>query len=357
MTDEKNRVVAVAELAAGDTLVADVRGSSDTTYRLEPTKWLQEVMLAAKSEWYFAGVAKQYQTQPGQADLVVPYKKKYLDVSDYANTYSGGAVITATKLNSNDGIRIRPKPKTQRVSIENDAIRTNAVNLIADAKDELKYYAANVVENDIVTAILGATMSSSGTAGAQLLYGGSATSDSALAAGDTMTPSLISKAKMLLRSKRNYYWTGGVFTLNSVGKNPWKPTKQEPFVLFITPEVEHQLRMQNQFKDAAEYGSNEIVLTGEIGKYMGVKVITSDFVPTYSTSDTAPDGSGNPGTEMARCILLKAGKSHALVWGLKPTLKVSPFDREASVDIILELSYGVDTIYNDAIVFIDVSQF
>ena len=357
MSKAERGVVAVAKLASGDTLTSDVRGSSDTTYRLEPTKWLKEVIEAAKSQWYFAGVALVRQTSEGQKDMVIPYKKKYLETSDYANTYSGGAVITATKLNSNDGIRVTPAAKAQRISIENNAIRTNAINIIADAKDELTNYAASVVESDIVTAILAATKSASGTAGYQWLYGGTATADSALATGDKLTPTLVSKAKMLLTGKRNYYWNAGALTKNTVFKNPWKNTNDAPIVLFVSPEIAHQLRMQDPFIDSSKYGGREVVLSGEIGKFMGVKVIESDFVPTYSSGGTAPDGGLALTTDIARCILLKAKKSHALVWGLKPSLKVSPFDREASVDIILELTYAASVIYSDAIVFIDVALF
>ena len=353
----KREQIVVSELAAGDTTTTEVQGSSSTIHMLEPVSWLKEIMKAARSEWYFAQLAKQVDVPEGTKEVVIPYKKKYLETTDFANTYSAGAEITATKLNSNDGVKLTPSPKTQRISIENHALRTNAVNIIADAKEELINYAANVVENDIVTAILGATMTDATTAGAQLLYGGTHTSDATLTDGDVLTPELVSKAKSFLRSKRAYYWNSGVLTLSSASKNPWKKDARGEIVLFITPEIEHSLRLDSQFTDASQYGSNEVVLTGEIGKYMGVKVIVSDFVPTYSTGTAAPDGSGNVITNIARTIMVKQNKAYAIAWGLKPTLKVSPFDREASVDIILELTYAADTVYDDAIVFIDVSQF
>ena len=56
---------------------------------------------------------------------------------------------------------------------------------------------------------------------------------------------------------------------------------------------------------------------------------------------------------MTRCILLKARKSHAFCWGLKP--KLSFFDNipEISQDIVLESEYVSNVLHADAIVFGD----
>lgn len=348
-------IIKIQYLEAGDTTTAEVRGTSATTYSLEPTKWLSEIMDAAKQQWFFANAVDQQVLQAGQKDFVVPIRKKYLAVSDFANTYSAGAVITATKLNNLDGIRVTPAPYNQRVSIENHAIRTNGVNLIAAAKDDLTNYAATVVDVAVATAIRSATMTTDTVNGAQLLYGGDATTDATLVAGDTLTPEMISQARTYLMSKRAYFWSGGVKTLATAEKNPWNSINGDPFALFVSPEVAHKLRVDPQFIDSSNYGSNEVVMTGEIGKFVGVKVIESVNVPVAEAGATAFDGGANTVVAVARCLLCKPKKAATLGWGLKPTLTVSQFARESSMDIVLELTYQAKVTYGDAIVFLDVA--
>ena len=348
-------IMRIEELTSGDTTTSETRGSSATTYALEPAMWLSEIMSNARNRWFFTNAVGMYELQPGQKDLVVPIRKKYLTTSDFANTYSAGAVITATKLDNLDGIRLTPAPFTQMITIENYAIKTNAVNLITAAKEELSNYAAEAPEIALVTALNAATMTTTSVPGAQSLYGGDTTSDNTLSAGDILTPEMISQARTYLMSRKAYWWNSTTKTLCSASKNPWVSEPNDPFTLFVCPEVAHKLRIDPQFIDAANYGSSEVVMTGEIGKFVGVKVIESVYVATVATGGTAFDGGSVAGIACARCMLIKPKKAAAIAWGLKPSLTVQPFPREASTDLILELTYQAKVIYNDAVVFLDVA--
>lgn len=351
----KEEILTIQELTSGDTTTSDTRGSSATTYALEPAQWLSEIMSNVKNRWFFTNAIDQYDLADGQKDLVIPKRKKYLTTSDFANSYSAGAGITATKLNNLDGVRLTPAPDAQLISIENYAIKTNAVNLIKAAKEELTNYASEVVETAVATALKGATMTTTSASGAQLLYGGDATADSGLVAGDVLTPEMISQARTYLMSTKAYYWSSSTKTLSSDSKNAWVSEPSDPFVLFVCPEVAHKLRIDPQFIDASNYGSNEVVMTGEIGKFVGVKVIESIYVPTAAASATPFDGGSNTAVAIARCLMIKPKKAAAIAWGLKPSLTINPYPREASTDLVLELTYQAKVIYNDAIVFLDVA--
>lgn len=75
--------------------------------------------------------------------------------------------------------------------------------------------------------------------------------------GDTMTVALINKAMVSMR-----------------GAN------RKPMYLVVHPKQEGDLRVLQQFTDASYYGSNEVVATGEVGRFYGLRVFTSTNVGT-----------------------------------------------------------------------------
>ena len=350
----------IAELASGDTTSTTVRGSSITQYALQPTVWLKKIIEAAKKKHYFAQFAYQTELQPGQASVVIPKRSKMLGSGDYASSASEGAAVTYTKLNNLDGVQITPSDYNYGIAISYKAIRTNNIDLLRAAREELTYYAGELVDIAVRDALVGATAATSSTAGAQTVYGGDAKADSQLAAGDILTTSMIAEAKRKLESPDCKYWTlGSSEGTSSATKNPWLSTPEEPFVLFIAPEQQEALLNDTQFVNASEYGSDKVIHSGEIGElYLGVKVIVSPNVKSYSTSDSSPDGEsgGNPGVDMHRCVMIKAGKAVALAWGQKPKLHAFDYPSELEKRIILELSYGTSVLHDDAIVWLDVAK-
>ena len=108
----------------------------------------------------------------------------------------------------------------------------------------------------------------------------------------------------------------GAFSLDTTAtKNPWQNTPDDPYVLFIGVAQEEALRKDSQFVNAAEYGSDTVVQNGEIGQYLGIRVVVTTNVETFNASATGPDDSAVPGgVTMTRCILMKPKKALALVW-------------------------------------------
>jgi len=59
---------------------------------------------------------------------------------------------------------------------------------------------------------------------------------------------------------------------------------------------------------------------------------------------------------MHRCIMTIKKKAIALVWGLKPQLDIVPRRERFQTQIVMESSYAVGMVQDDAVVHIDVSD-
>lgn len=347
------------ELASTDTTSTVVRGSSGTYYALEPIKWLKEISDAAQKRFFFSQFVYQTTAPKGTKDVVIPKRKWYLKSSDWESSSGEGVAVAFTDLNNLDGVTITPLDKNAGVSIANRALRVNAIDLIKAAKDELIYRAGDLVDVHVATTIGNATAATSSAAGAQTIYGGDARSDAELASGDTITTDMIADGKTKLMSTICKYWTPSspaAEAVSSATKNPWVSVPGEPFVLFIAPEQENVFMKDSQFINASEYGSDQIIHNGEIGDYLGIKIITTANTESATTSDDSPDGTGNPGANMHRCILMKARKAAALVYGQKPKLHVFSYPSELEQRLVLEQAYAAGVVHDDAIVFIDVAD-
>jgi len=358
----------IKELATGRTQYSDVQGSAHTMHNLEPAIWLQTILDAAKQRFYFLNFCYITETQKGQKEVVIPFRSKYLGSSGitYATAApSDGSAITATVLDNLDGITITPALQASRVTISNYAISVNAVDLLRAAQEELVYSVGDKVDQYVATTIGNALGSTSSIAYATTLFGGSATSDAGLAAGDVMTTDLLADARKALMSKYKEYRasntgaaggaTGAVTGL--VAGNPWVSTPDAPFVFFIGPAQELAFLKDSQFVNAAEYGSNKVIMNGEIGEYLGVKIISTNNVEQVAAGSEGPDAAtANVAVNMTRCIMMKAQKAAAFCWGKQPSLKFWDNVPQISQDVVLESAYAASVVYADAIVFVDVAD-
>jgi len=351
----------------GRTADTDVRGTGATTYALEPTVWLKQIVDAAKQAQYFMHTCYVTSTQKGQTDVMVPKRSKYLGstgVTYATSTPADATAITTTTIDNLDGVRLRPAIQASRVSIGNDVIRQNALDVMKAAQDELIYSIGDKVDIAIATKIGDATSSTSALSGAQILYGGDATSDNTLSAGDVVTTDLVATARKLLMTKNKQYrataaGTGGGYgaLTGTVAGNPWTSSPDEPFVLYIGPAQQEAFLTDSQFTNAAEYGGRGPILNGEIPGYLGIRIVVTNNVEQVASGDTdlCEEGS-TAGTTMTRCILLKARKACAFAWGLKPKLSFFNHIIEISQEIVLECAYDIEILHADAIVFIDVAD-
>lgn len=341
----------------GHTTTTDVRGSAYSGYELEPAVWEKDIIDAAKKQWYFAQFAYQTELGEGKKDAIVPIRSKY--GLSWEASVGESTEVNFTDLANLDGVTFTPADANYAIAISNRALRVNALDLLKAAKEELTYQAGDVVDIAVATALKGATAAGASTAGAQTIYGGDAQADSALTTGDKFTTDMVADAKTKLQSTICRYWTPGspaAEQVSSATKNPWKNEAGEPFVLFVSPEQENVLLKDSQFVNAAEYGSSEVLMNGEIGKYLGVKIVVTPNVPSFTVGGTSPDGGGVAGATGHRCMMIKARKAMGLAWGQKPKLHIVPFESYLEQRLIMEMAYQAKTLQNDAIVFIDVTD-
>jgi len=358
----------IKELATGRTQFGDVQGSAHTMHNLEPAIWLQVILDAAKQRFFFLNFCYITELQKGQKEVVIPYRKQYLGSAGitYATAApADGTAVTATVLDNLDGITITPAMQASRVTISNYAIQVNAVDLIRAAQEELVYSIGDKVDQYIAVTIGNALGSSSTVPAATTLFGGSATSDALLTAGDVMTTDLVADGRKALMSRYKEYRaanTGaaggatGAVTGTVLG-NPWISSPDGPFVLFIGPAQELAFMKDSQFVNAAEYGSNKVIMNGEIGEYIGIKIISTNNVEQIPAGSEGPDAAtANVTVNMTRCIMMKAQKAAAFCWGKQPSLRFWDNVPQVSQDVVMESAYAASVVYADAIVFIDVSD-
>jgi len=334
------------------------RGTSSTFYRNQGVQWQGELSDAAKDIMYFLDAVDVKVLPEGNAQYVVNYRKWYPKGADVSFDTSEVTTSDITNYGTNhiDGVVITPTRNYISARITNLSNRRNIRDLVADKREELSFALADKVDVAIGAALGDATETTSTVSGAITVYGGDATSDSTLAAGDVMTPELINKADVLLSGNKAYYWSGTTFTLSSGTKNPWRNDARDPFVLIIGQKQKQALRDSSQFTNAAEYGDRVVISSGEIGSYLGIRVIVSNNVESVAASGTAPDGGSAPAVAMSRCLLIKGKAAYTLVWGQKPTFKAWELPWRDQKGITLTADYAGSVSHADAVMKIDVAD-
>jgi len=346
MDSKLNNYLDVIELA--DTSSSDVTGTSFTAYGLQPSVWLKEIIQAAKKKQYFMQIAYKSKVPKGALNLVIPMVTSYSGT--FTDTTSENTEVATTTLSGLDSKTITPTRHSYAVAISYYAIETNQVDLLKYAKERLTYFAGDVVDKAIASALENASTASASSAGAQVLYGGDAYSTATLEQGDVLTPELIAEAKLRLESNLCRYWDGGTEGICSEEKNPWVNEPNAPFVLFIGPEQEAALLKDPQFTNAAQYGSDEVIKNGFVAEYLGVKIVKTHNCPAYNNWGTSGNLSGRV------CFMVKSKKAVAYVERGKPKIFVYDYPPKLQVKLIMVMDYAVDTLFEDAIVKIYVSD-
>jgi len=355
MPSDKMRVITLA-----DTSTTEVRGPGDTVYRLQPRIWLKNIVDAAKKRQYFTQFAYQTVLQKGQKDIVIPRRRKYLSSGTEANWLGSVGENTAVNYTAQinmSGVTVSPSPTNYGCTVSNEALRTTAVDLIRACRDDLTYVVGDEVDITVANAMNSdSNRAVAGAFGSQAIYGGGATSAATVATGDTFGVDMVAKAKRYLQSTVCHYWTYGTSeSVTSERKNPWHNEPGAPFVLFVAPEQEEILLTDSQFVNASEYGDPSVVKNGEIGSYLGVKIVVANNTPYYDASTTHADGT-TTAVAQHRCMMAKSQKAVALAYGQKPKLYVVPYPINLQTRLIIEQSFAASMLQPDAIVHINVAD-
>lgn len=340
------------ELASTVTSASNTRGSSITAgYLLEPINWAKAVIDGGKNQLFFANVVRQATIPNNVRDYVMPKRKMYEDTWESSSEeYAAGSEVAWTVLDNMEGVQFTPTRYNYGVAVSNKTLRSNAIDLMRYAREELAYKWANDVDAAIATALAAGTSSADGAPGVIDLFGGDATSTTTLTAGDVIDTEMISEGVTLLENSTNYYWTGGTFTKDDTGKNPWYNETNAPFVLFIGAKQKQAFLDDSQFTNASEYGSNEILLNGEIGNYLGTKVVVSNNTPASATFGVGGDIDGH------QPLLVKSQYCGGIAWAQKPSIKAFDWPNADQKRIVMNFEYDVEVLQPDSIILMNVTD-
>ncbi len=291
---------------------------------IQKTIILKDVLKAAQEKSYFLDAV--YQSDAGIREkaktVKLPIATSNLQFTEFTTEATDRTWTEVTNLSSKS---FSYSLKKYGAIISKDVQATAGVDVVKFTREQLIYDVSRRIDSAIASALEGASSP------AATLYGGDATSTATLESGDVLTPQLISKGIRYLKA------------------NGWVSEPDAPFMLFIAPEQENALLDDPQFTNAAEYGSNEVVLNGEIGKYLGAKVIVSNRVPSHSNW-------GGGSLAGHSCLLVKAKVCAGLVWFEKPTLDGEYDKNKSATKIYMDVAYDVQTLQENAIVIIQVAD-
>jgi len=246
--------------------------------------------------------------------LRVPITTSHLAIT---TTHTEGAERTYTEMTNLDTIDITPDFKLGAIAITKELVDTSRVDLV----DLAKYMVAQDIEEGLEKHITEAIDTGVTT---NVVYGGTATSPATLATGDKITVDLVADAIKKVKDQ------------NAV-----------PSMLFIKPAQENVFFKSSQFTNAAEYGGREAVLNGEIGKYLGVKIITTPLTQAYDAGAqdkgiSGADGVWGAAGTSCQLIGFTAGqrKPVTLAWKQKPTIAYEYLKRYANHYIYYDACYA-----------------
>jgi len=295
--------------------------SSSGVSSVQGKEWINEILMFAKQNTFFEQFAYVKTAAKGVKDVALPLITSNITFTSFSTEATARTKTEITTLNT---VVFTPASIKYGAVISDEVVDTTQVDMFEFVKDQLAYQAAYGIDTLCAAAIAEATP-------AATIYGGAASGTSTLESGDVLTPKLINKAQRYLKV------------------NGWVNEKSRPFVAFIPSVCEEALMNDSQFTNAAEYGNNEVVMNGEIGKYLGVKVISTEQCPSSSSW-----GSGS--LDGHTCFVLKAKVSYGIVYRRTPNIDFEYKKDESATFFYLNMALHADTLQDKAIVLINVSD-
>lgn len=270
-------------------------------------QWLQSVVQDAESQRRFREVSREFDdlVESGDETLHIPKSTKHLDIS--ATGVNEGADRTFTKMDSLETVDVTIGSSNWYkggIALSKEAVLTSNVDLITQAR----YHVANEIAQDIDVSLRDVAVSNTP----------SAHNVDQTGSGE-LTPDAVSKAMEYIESD-NF----------------------QPEALVISPAHQHDLRTDSQFTNASEFGDDEVIMSGQIGEYLGLDVLVSSNI-----SNKAVMVGSNPTSGMM------AGP--ALVWKEMPNVGVDYQREDAEHHVYYDQAFEVATIQDDALATIQTS--
>ena len=322
MKDKKERSIfnLAAETAATDTATSTTSTNLATDFRL--TQFTEELMKTGQDFRFLQNAVENNTQLVGSRDYGVRlfYESSVLDITQ---TKTEGAERTFTEMSNLGFVDAAITFYQGAIVITKEIASTSHVNLV----DYAKYAIVQATEKDIEETIVTETETASNNA----IYGGNATTAATLETGDILTANVISDAETALEED-NY----------------------KPAVIFIHPKQRGQLTKDSQFVNVAEYGGREVVLNGEIGKFLQFKIVSTTNVNAKTV------GSNSWGADGHLCFAY--GKNPqgkwpiTLVWKEKPNYSMEFLKRWNNHYIYVDAAWDVELVQDRGVVLVYVTD-
>lgn len=215
-----------------------------------PEIWSREIEEAAEANLVMRPLAVVDDTlldAPG--DTVHISKGEVVVASDLTETNA----IVPQEMSPSEAVKYEPTEKGAGVEISRKAIRRSYRKEMERATTILGKALAKKEDLDIINAVI---------AGAGTIIYSNGTDDDDITADDILTPDLIKDAQEELEAA------------DAPG----------PYAIVLHPRCKRSLMQSGDFTDASKYGSDEVVRTGEIGTYLGMKVYKTTNLPKVTNA-------------------------------------------------------------------------
>lgn len=302
----------VAELAAseGPTTTGTSAGPAggDTLSDYTAIEFLERVVRDAEERRVFEDVSAVYDdlVDVGDSTLEIPRTTGHLDLTDQGDSAGEGTDRNYQQLENLDTIEVTITASSFTeggIKISKETMMTTNVDLVEEARNAVTQQMAEDVDHALRDEIVDATpddhIIDQTTSG-------------------ELTPEAIADA--MAKVEEDSY---------------------TPRFLVVAPTHINDLRKDSQFTDAAEYGDDQVVMTGEIGQYLGVSVMKTAAAVREDEGDTYAYlvGEGPEGQAVGPAIVYKE----------LPSME-SEFDREENTQkIFYDHTFETTTIQEDAL--------
>jgi N4-gp56 family major capsid protein len=318
--------------------LADTTTSTSNISEIQGQIWAAKVIQFGEANRKFINCAIVNTDLIGSGDktVTIPKATSHLDI-DTAKSAGEGGLRDTTELSNLRGVDISVAASNFEqgaITISKEIALTSKVDLVKQAR----YAIAQDLEDNVDSAIATELQDSTVT---QRVFGGSGNSDpSTLATGDVISTDLVADAMAEIEDDDFH-----------------------PQWLYIGPEQIKAFRKDPQFINASEYGSDKVVLSGEIGEYLGLKVIVSSNTPSFASGATDTNQSTKTWGAAGRCCIMvgaqrttKEPVAVAVAWKEKPTIGYEWDKKRNKHWIYLDQAYNVGIIQPKAVCLIKVTN-
>lgn len=236
--------------------------------KLQAGEWLDQVVLEAEPRRRFLDLSREFTelVGTGAKEITVPRTNKALDMSGDLDKVQGED-RNYTEMDTLDGETVTIDDDADwyegGIKISKQKVRTTPVDVMEVARHHLAKQIARDVDTELYDEAVNGAQSVVASAAAGNEYKETDHSSGSHVVDRTesgrLTPDSIAEAAARVEA------------------NEW-----EPYALVISSDHKKDLRTDSQFTNAAEYGSDDVVLNGEIGMYLGIRVVVSNTVDKHA---------------------------------------------------------------------------